>query len=462
MERPAKMELMKLYRILGCAPLSIFWLVLIESSSGVQPGDDYLQAALQVHRWLESIQKTDERGHCYWPNTPADGDTTSVDLYHGDLGVIRFYRSLYEVTGDKAHLASANSAMQRIVRLFEQGQIRQPGLYTGIAGVGWELLELKRVTNDQYFTRQANACMQELKRRASDDPENSRLVDSTDVISGYAGIGLFLLKLYRETEENDALELAVALGDRMIADGMKSKSNGKNLLHWKINDRSTREYPNYSHGTAGNADFLVRLHMACAATEATAQIRDRDRFLAAAESGARYLRSIARIENNTCRIFHNSENGRELYYFGWCHGPAGTGRTFWHLFEATGDEAYQRLAIQSAQAIIRAQLINQQQSGFWNNAGQCCGLAGVAEFLAMTHEYTGDQELLEECRRLTAGILQKAERVDLGNGQQGLRWTDAEHRVRPDLLKAQSGYMQGAAGIGCWMLRLHQLEKSRN
>ena len=30
----------------------------------------------------------------------------------------------------------------------------------------------------------------------------------------------------------------------------------------------------------------------------------------------------------------------------------------------------------------------------------------------------------------------------------------AEHRVQPKLLVAQTGYMQGAAGIGTWLLRL--------
>lgn len=30
----------------------------------------------------------------------------------------------------------------------------------------------------------------------------------------------------------------------------------------------------------------------------------------------------------------------------------------------------------------------------------------------------------------------------------------AEHRARPEFLQAQTGLMQGAAGIGLWLLRL--------
>ena len=31
-------------------------------------------------------------------------------------------------------------------------------------------------------------------------------------------------------------------------------------------------------------------------------------------------------------------------------------------------------------------------------------------------------------------------------------WVQAEHRVRPEFRVAQTGYMQGAAGIGLWLL----------
>jgi hypothetical protein len=38
-----------------------------------------------------------------------------------------------------------------------------------------------------------------------------------------------------------------------------------------------------------------------------------------------------------------------------------------------------------------------------------------------------------------------AARIETPGGK-GLRWVQAEHRVRPELLVAQTGYMQGAAG----------------
>jgi hypothetical protein len=53
-------------------------------------------------------------------------------------------------------------------------------------------------------------------------------------------------------------------------------------------------------------------------------------------------------------------------------------------------------------------------------------------------------------------LLQKATR-----DASGLRWIQAEHRVRPELLIAQTGYMQGAAGIGMLLLHLDAFEQKK-
>jgi len=43
----------------------------------------------------------------------------------------------------------------------------------------------------------------------------------------------------------------------------------------------------------------------------------------------------------------------------------------------------------------------------------------------------------------------------------GTRWVQAENRIQPGNLLAQTGYMQGAAGIGMWLLRLDAAQKNR-
>ena len=57
---------------------------------------------------------------------------------------------------------------------------------------------------------------------------------------------------------------------------------------------------------------------------------------------------------------------------------------------------------------------------------------------------------------MTADLLARATR-----DTSGTRWVQAEHRVRPEQLVAQTGFMQGAAGIGMWLLRLDGQERGR-
>jgi len=43
----------------------------------------------------------------------------------------------------------------------------------------------------------------------------------------------------------------------------------------------------------------------------------------------------------------------------------------------------------------------------------------------------------------------------------GTRWVQAENRLAPDTLVAETGYMAGAAGIGTWLLRLDAAQRGR-
>ena len=94
--------------------------------------------------------------------------------------------------------------------------------------------------------------------------------------------------------------------------------------------------------------------------------------------------------------------------------------------------------------------------GFWNNVSQCCGSAGVAEFFLSLHRVTGDRTYVDFSKRVTAQLLSKATR-----DREGMRWIQAEHRVRPELLIAQTGYMQGAAGIGMLLLHLDSFQRAK-
>ena len=81
----------------------------------------------------------------------------------------------------------------------------------------------------------------------------------------------------------------------------------------------------------------------------------------------------------------------------------------------------------------------------------------MAEFLLSLHEVTGKPEYLAYAKRVSDDVIARSSKDD-----DGMRWVQAENRIQPDHLQAQTGYMQGAAGIGLWLLRLHAFEQGNS
>ena len=140
--------------------------------------------------------------------------------------------------------------------------------------------------------------------------------------------------------------------------------------------------PNFSHGTAGIAYFLATLYE---------ETKDRA-FLDAALAGARYLQAIAKTDGDRCLdLPPRAGSGRQdLYYLGWCHGPAGTARLCYRLRRspATGMDGVGPQV--GARHRRRAACPNSRRPASGTTSGQCCGSAGVAEFFLPTTSVTGD------------------------------------------------------------------------
>jgi lantibiotic modifying enzyme len=262
------------------------------------------------------------------------------------------------------------------------------------------------------------------------------------VISGGAGIGLALLDIHRRFGDRACAELATAAAARLMTLGQPVGDGTR----WMLSPHADREYPNFSHGTAGVSYLL-----------ATAYGATRDSsLLAAALRGATYLRHIAKTDGDTCLIFHHTKGGEDRYYLAWCHGPAGTARLFHRLGQATDDRGWRLWVERSARGIATSGIPEQRTSGFWNNVGQCCGNAGVADFFIELHRSYRMDSALPFARRVADDLLRRAT-----EDESGMRWIQAEDRLRPDVVIAQTGYMQGAAGIGALLLKLDACEGGR-
>ena len=138
-----------------------------------------------------------------------------------------------------------------------------------------------------------------------------------------------------------------------------------------------------------------------------------------------------------------------MYYLGWCHGPVGTSRLYYSLFEATKDEAWLKKIKHTANSLMLEGIDKHETAGFWNNVGVCCGTAGVAEYFLWLYDISADKDYLEFSLDLTQNLI-----TSLTHEDDHIKWIQAEHRSRPDYVAAQTGLMQGSAGIGLWFLQL--------
>ena len=143
--------------------------------------------------------------------------------------------------------------------------------------------------------------------------------------------------------------------------------------------------------------------------------------------------------------------------YNWCHGPAGTSQLFAALAMAgvqdVGGLPVAWLRQQCLEAILSSGVPARLRPGFWDNDGRCCGTAGVGDVLLDAAQDGDDQteaaRLLEGARVMGAALAERAVR-----GQGGACWRFTEHRKDPPLLPPGTSWMQGAAGIAAFLLRL--------
>ncbi|MCY3548691.1 MAG: hypothetical protein OXH49_17585 [Gemmatimonadetes bacterium] len=417
----------------------------------------WLEFAVEAWRWVDAA-RIETPGGATWPADPTDPESIGYTLYTHSPGVVLFALELYHATGDEQYLdAAVQGAAHLTARLDD---VQDAGLYTGLAGIAFVLTETWRATgreSDRITAAGATSRLIDRGRRVGAGvawPRGSGgdAIESNDIISGTAGTGLALLQLGRTLRYDSALEVAEGAGRRLLERAIETPTG----LRWDMWPGYAREMPNFSHGTAGIAYFLATLHRATG---------DRA-FLDAALAGAHYLLSQATQGGGSpepyvppgYRIFHSRPGGEDLYYLSWCHGPVGTNRLFHQLGEITGDPEWHAWVARGARGVMDTGIPERRTPGFWENISQCCGTAGAAEHFLTLQRTTGNDEYRAFVGRLNADLVGRASSVDTSAGT-GRKWTQAEHRVQPDLLVAQTGYMQGASGVGKYFLHMDAMEQ---
>jgi len=264
----------------------------------------------------------------------------------------------------------------------------------------------------------------------------------TDLIQG--GAGVVLAAIWAGGEHADGI---AATGGLALLHAAEPAEDG---LDWAMVPGIPSRAPNYSHGTAGVATALAIAGAALGRAD----------FVAAAVQGAQHLVAVGSLDQDGFTVPHTlpySTRDVEPVTYGWCHGPAGTSHLFAALALAGVAEVaglpVRWLRQRCLDAILASGVPRRLRPGFWDNDGRCCGTAGVGDVLLDAAQDCGDQArastLLRGARVMADALAERAIRDGAGT-----YWRFTEHRQDPPLLPPGTSWMQGAAGIAAFLLRL--------
>jgi lantibiotic modifying enzyme len=377
----------------------------------------------------------------------ASGGGPGRSLYAGTPGVVAFYLELHAHTGEPRFLAEAVAGAREVASWLpaRPHPALAAGLYDGLAGQLTVLRLAHRASGDaglRAAAARAGALLAQAAVPEPGTPGAAAWSTTNDVIAGAAGTGLALLAA-RDLLGDRAVDAARGAGDALVA---RARPVADGRRRWMMNATFAREMPNFSHGTAGVAYFLATL----------AARGGEPRHREAALDGARYLAGIAAPAGDGSLIRHHDGDGERLFYLGWCHGPCGTGLLWQRLAEHGDASRWRALEDAGARGVVAQGVPEVRTPGFWHNISRCCGNAGVAEYFVARHARTRSAADLAYARRHADDLLRRGT-----TDGEGTRWVQAENRVSPQDVAAQTGWMQGAAGIGAMLLRLDAAVEGR-
>ncbi len=429
----------------------LFFSVFHSCSRG---GSKYLPYAEKTAGWLSSVA-IEEDNAVYWPPQPDTTRTGNISLYHGSPGPVLFFLELYKASGDVSAKEQAVKGAEWLIKqahkekdgyfwtniIYQDKPFPDAGLYTGTAGVGTVFLEMYSELKDEKYREYAKGAADYLNAAAVKEDSGKRWSQVVDIISGTAGTGMFMVRAAEVLNEPVYLETAVEAGLYLMDQAIIEDTGNK----WAIYKGYDKIYPNFSHGTSGIAYYLALLF----------KKTGDQRFLDSALKGAEWLINNRENPGEGVAWYHHEPDAKDLYYVSYCHGPPGTARLFYQLYLDTNDEKWLDLVKESARWLMNPDIHEHEHDGYWN-VSQCCGTAGIGDFFVNMYKITGEETYYSWAEKMVVELSHQATEES-----GGLKWYNAEHRTIPGEKYTQTGWAQGASGIGLFFLKMFAIESEK-
>jgi serine/threonine protein kinase len=329
--------------------------------------------ALDLERTIEStLSYIDsvadyERRDRLWPSDPLVFETNPLSIAHGACGIAYAMNRIRGWVDERS--------MRWILSQRIDPAVLPTGLYIGMSGIAWALLEIG------------------LRERALEVirmTEGHRLLwRSPDVFSGAAGWGMAQLRFFAETADESFLGGARLAAAHLIETReMAPKSigpsgNSGRRCFWRAPEGIA---PGYAHGAAGIGLFLLYLHLATGEEE----------YLSVATEAIEWTIAQA-VDNPQGGMYWVSRDRTPSYTPYWRWGSSGIGRCVLRFLQVTGQRRY---------ADLMEEIHLDADHKYTIFPGYFFGTAGICEmYMDMARFPRWENECLGSARKLLSGCM---------------------------------------------------------
>ncbi|NHI91511.1 MAG: hypothetical protein EAX96_03340 [Candidatus Lokiarchaeota archaeon] len=231
----------------------------------------YLELSKRLADWYIGEATSENNGY-KWESIQGNGKYEPLK-YDGASGAGNFFLALYNITLNNTYLNYAKGAFQWIISkaVSENGGYKWlradndqyfTGMYTGAAGVGWDLFNAYQITNNVTYLNYAKGAAQWLKSVAISESGGYKwdyfIGDNNFQIgypSGTSGIGDFFLKGYQITGDSTYFTFVEGALNWIIN---KAQIAG-NGYYWPASPSNTNHYTGLV-GASGVGTFFLNVY----------------------------------------------------------------------------------------------------------------------------------------------------------------------------------------------------------
>lgn len=303
-----------------------------------------------------------------------------LTLHTGASGIAVFLACLYKITNAEKYKLLSMSALKLVtdeLSHLDKSIVTAMGIGAGV-GVGsviYSLATAGELLNDESLIKSADDISATITKEVISNDKQF------DIILGSAGCILALLKLYKISKNENALEVAKLCGDHIISH-MEKTSSG----HLVCPTLNGKFHTGFSHGAAGLSLALLKLF----------DVTQIEKYKHAALNEIDYEQSLFdEKEKNYPDL--RSENLK--FMTAWCHGAPGIGISRLEAYRILGNKEF----------LEQAQIASETTSEFTlNELDQlCCGNFGRLAALNFLSQNTDNEDLSELVKKKSSFIIER-------------------------------------------------------